>query len=355
MVYLGSEPESDTFKELNRALGGLTSQHALKKEYENYLSFLKQQDSVKYGNHIWLKEGYEAKKQYQTDIFNYLNGNIENLQFNAPGAADTVNGWVSNMTNGKIDKLVDSFDQNTLMFIANALYFKDSWLYTFEDEDFNGNPVTGAFNYIDGKRETLDMMQLTSTYIKYEHFTLEKLNGKSFEVVIIPYKNRKFQMRIMMPAGEAKHLEWLEDFTAMTFARDLRTEQDFNLFRYVNDEDFDGEVFLRMPKFKLETKVQAKDMFLNMNVTKVFSQQAELGSISDDQPLGINSILHNSVIEVTKEGTEGAAATGIELVFFSASFSGEKEVIVDRPFIFVLEDTEHNIPLLVGRVVSPLV
>ena len=126
------------------------------------------------------------------------------------------------------------------MFIANALYFKDSWLYTFEDEDFNGNPVTGAFNYIDGKRETLDMMQLTSTYIKYEHFTLEKLNGKSFEVVIIPYKNRKFQMRIMMPAGEAKHLEWLEDFTAMTFARDLRTEQDFNLFRYVNDEDFDG-------------------------------------------------------------------------------------------------------------------
>ena len=70
---------------------------------------------------------------------------------------------------------------------------------------------------------------------------------------------------------------------------------------------------------------------------------------------GISSILHNSVIEVTKEGTEGAAATGIELVFFSASFAGEKEVIVDRPFIFVLEDTEHNIPLLVGRVVSPLV
>jgi len=355
MVYLGSEPESDTYNELGRALGGLRSQQALKKEYKNYLKFLKQQDPVKYGNHIWLKEGYEAKKEYQTDIFNYLNGNIDNLQFNTPGAKDSVNGWVSNITNGKIDKLVDNFDQNTLMFIANALYFKDSWLYTFEDEDFNGNPITGAFNYLDGKQEDIDMMQLTSTYIKYEHFTLEKLNGQSFEVVMIPYKNRKFQMKIMMPAGEPKHLEWLEDFTAMTFARDLRSEKDFNLHRYVNDKEFDGEVFLRMPKFKLETKVQAKDMFLNMNVTRVFSQQAELGSISDDQPLGINSILHNSVIEVTKEGTEGAAATGIELVFFSASFSGEKEVIVDRPFIFVLEDTEHNIPLLVGRVVSPLV
>ena len=144
------------------------------------------------------------------------------------------------------------------MFIANALYFKDSWLYTFEDEDFNGNPVTGAFNYIDGKQETLDMMQLTSTYIKYEHFTLEKLNGKSFEVVIIPYKNRKFQMRIMMPAGEAKHLEWLEDFTAMTFARDLRTEQDFNLFRYVNDEDFDG-----VCKETYKNKTKAKNFYIS--------------------------------------------------------------------------------------------
>ena len=84
----------------------------MQKEYENYLSFLKQQDSVKYGNHIWLKEGYLAKKQYQEDIFNYLNGDIENLQFNTPEAADTVNGWVSNMTNGKIDK---------------EYYFTDAW------------------------------------------------------------------------------------------------------------------------------------------------------------------------------------------------------------------------------------
>ena len=95
-------------------------------------------------------------------------------------------------------------------------------------------------HYLDGKQEDINMMQLTSTYIKYEHFTMEKLNGKAFEVVKIPYKNKKFQMKLMMPAGEPQHLEWLEDFTAMTFARDLRTDQDFNLFRYVDDEEFDG-------------------------------------------------------------------------------------------------------------------
>ena len=73
-------------------------------EYKNYLNFLKKQDPVNYGNHIWLKEGYEANNDYKKDMFNYLNADIENLQFSSPGAADTVNGWAANITNGKIDK-----------------------------------------------------------------------------------------------------------------------------------------------------------------------------------------------------------------------------------------------------------
>ena len=76
----------------------------LQTEYKNYLNFLKNQDPVNFGNHIWLKEGYEAKNDYKKDVLNYLNADIENLQFSSPGAADTVNGWVANITNGKIDK-----------------------------------------------------------------------------------------------------------------------------------------------------------------------------------------------------------------------------------------------------------
>merc|ERR1719410_2671072 len=100
MVYLGSELGSDTYEELGRALGGLRSSQALKQEYRNYLNFLKKQRPVKYGNHIWLKDGYEAKKEYQDDVSSYLNGNIGNLQFSNPAAADMVNNWVSNITNG---------------------------------------------------------------------------------------------------------------------------------------------------------------------------------------------------------------------------------------------------------------
>ena len=58
-------------------------------------------------------------------------------------------------------------------------------------------------------------------------------------------------------------------------------------------------------------------------------------------------------MEVTKEGTEGAAATGIELVPFSASFGLQKNIVLDRPFIFIVQDRVNNIPVLVGRVKNP--
>ena len=65
---------------------------------------LKQQDSVQYGNHIWIKDGYLAKKEYQVDVVNYLNAELSNLEFSSPDAAQIVNSWVANKTNGKIDK-----------------------------------------------------------------------------------------------------------------------------------------------------------------------------------------------------------------------------------------------------------
>ena len=135
--------------------------------------------------------------------------------------------------------MVDRFDQNALLFITNALSFKDSWLYTFEDEDFFGNPITGDFSYLDGREENIEMMQLTSAHIKYERFTVQDLvNGKAFEVVKIPFKNQKFQMKILMPAVEPKDLMLLEHFTAYMIS--APSYSDFNLFRTDNDEDFDG-------------------------------------------------------------------------------------------------------------------
>ena len=73
------------------------------------------------------------------------------------------------------------------------------------------------------------------------------------------------------------------------------------------------------------------------------------------KPVAVSNILHKAVVKVDKDGTEGAAATGVGLVLLSGSFGRNIDVNVDRPFIFIVQDKKNNIPVLVGRVKNPLV
>ena len=104
MVFLGTKQDSNTFRELRRSLGILTSPNALRDSFKTYIKFLLKEDTVKYGNHIWVKEGYEIKDEYKNTVENYMNANITSLNFNKNTAADEVNQWVSETTNGKINK-----------------------------------------------------------------------------------------------------------------------------------------------------------------------------------------------------------------------------------------------------------
>merc|ERR1712012_1185242 len=119
MVYLGSKVDSNTYEELRKSLGILSSPTSLKESFKSFIKFLIKQNTVKYGNHIWVRDGYKIKQEYK-------NTNISSLDFNKITAAEEVNQWVSETTNGKINKIVNEFPDNALMFLANTIYFKDS-------------------------------------------------------------------------------------------------------------------------------------------------------------------------------------------------------------------------------------
>ena len=77
-------------------------------------------------------------------------------------------------------------------------------------------------------------------------------------------------------------------------------------------------------------------------------------NLAEDKKLAVSKIIQESVVKVDKDGTEGAAASGVELVLLSGSFGENVDITVDKPFIFMIEDTVNQIPVLVGRVSNPL-
>ena len=49
-------------------------------------------------------------------------------------SAEQVNGWCSNKTHGKINKIISSLSHEIIMIILNAIYFKGEWILQFEKE-----------------------------------------------------------------------------------------------------------------------------------------------------------------------------------------------------------------------------
>ena len=65
--------------------------------------------------------------------------------------------------------------------------------------------------------------------------------------------------------------------------------------------------------------------------------------------------MHKTYIDVNEKGTEAAAATSIEMSATSAPQPEEMfEMIVDRPFVFTIDDKESGETLFIGAIINPL-
>merc|ERR1712013_304510 len=325
-----------------------SSSQLLRQSYQQVVQSYRGQHSFLYGNHIWVGEGFTLKPDYQELVSSQFGSNISSLDFAGAHPEQEVNDWIEKMTGGKISNLVDSFSSGTMMFLANALYFNEKWLQPFEDKDYTGNPIKEFFYTNDGKIKVPMIQQISSKIVYGEIETQNDI----LQVVTIRYENKDFEMQIILPKG-AKGLNILED------QMKLREEQDdnshFNLFKALKNvySGYIDDIQLRMPKFKLKSKFNAADILKNLGARDVFTVEAELDKMVEGGPIGVGKVIHEAVVEVSKEGTKGAAATGVEIVLFSASFGEQKNIVLNRPFIFIVQDRVNNIPVLVGRVKSP--
>jgi len=93
-------------------------------------------------------------------IHEILHSDAENIDFNAEDSVDMVNAWVASITNGKITKMVKEFSRNTVLYLANALYFKEEWLVPFEDVNYDETPLRGSFETPTGSKDVPMIQQI---------------------------------------------------------------------------------------------------------------------------------------------------------------------------------------------------
>merc|ERR1712088_60981 len=289
MLYLGTTTNSTTEDELKNAMGGLASKNSVQCSYKNIVDVYSQEKNFKYGNKFWLQQGYDVNPNFKQKVQQILNSGAENINFNAEDSVDLVNAWVATMTNQKIKKMVEEFSSNTVLYLANALYFKEEWLVPFDDVNYDDTPLTGNFETPTGPKE-VGMIQQINSNATYGEIKIYR--DELVEVVSLPYKNNLFEMQIILPKNKAQFSR-MEDKMKLSNKRDLTETETgyFNMFSNKKNEVLDelrediSEVYLRLPTFQVRSDLDVVESLEKLGAKKVFQAgQSWLSLARDPSP-----------------------------------------------------------------------
>jgi len=246
---------------------------------------------------------------------------------------DEINRWVARQTEGKIDKILDAIDPDSPAVILNAVYFKAAWRSPFmaratSDEDFRLTPSTTV------KVATMHRQG------RYQMATRE-----GYRAIRLPYTVEALSMVVVLP-DEIGGVDGI--------ARDLDASALAALFRDLIEWK---TVNLALPRFKAGFRAELGKLFRQAGMHRAFDgNSADFSGMTArpaaDAPLAIGEVIHRTVIDVTEEGTEAAAATAIAMVAAGAPAHVEP-FVVDRPFLFYIADETTGAILFQGRISDP--
>jgi len=333
MVLNGAK--SGTYDEIKSVLGlnGLT-QDEINTNYKSVIETLSGVDGLvqfQSANSIWYRSGFSVEQNFLDVNKNYFNALVQCVDFNDPNTVNLINDWVKQNTNSKIDKIIDQTSNDMVMYLINAIYYKGTWKYQFDKTQTADFPF-----YVPGTDGVQRKMMLQETDLDY-------YSSSSYTAVDLPYGNNSYKMRIIIP-GAGSDVE--------TLLQNLNPEEFDRITGNMNKQ----RCVLKMPLFKLSFDMMLNDVLINIGMKKAFnSQQADFTNINKNGGLFISEVKQKTFIDVNEEGTEAAAVTSIG-ISKSLSIGGTPGPIylnVERPFLFMLYESNSNTILFMGKIFNP--
>jgi serpin B len=265
------------------------------------------------------------REGFLTTCSKYYSALVRGLNFDDPTSVDTINAWVEDNTNGRIEKIwEDRIEKGIVMFLINAIYFKGIWTYQFDKNDTKDD----WFYLPDGSMKRCRMMEQRGFF--------DYFKNEAFEALDLPYGDGNYSMTIFLP-------RWGSDIDSLI--EELNQE---NLNDWIGGFEKDS-IDVYIPRFKLEYETEFNNVLTRLGMGIAFnSSKADFTKMYEQGGVWIDTVKHKSFIEVNEEGTEAAAATVV--VMTKGPPSGFR---VDRPFLFMIREKISGTILFVGKIVDP--
>ncbi len=281
-------------------------------------------------NAIWGQRDYQFLASFLDLLAENYGAGLRILDFiNAPEESRiTINDWVTDQTEGRIEDLIPPglIDTLTRLVLTNAIYFNAAWQHPFSEDMTEDAP----FHLLDGGEVSVPMMRQTESFGYTE--------GDGYQVVELLYDGRELSMVILLPAtGQFEAFEGI-----------LNAQQVDEITGKLKQR----QVTLAIPKFEFESSFSLKEVLSGMGMPIAFSGGADFSGMTGNRDLFIADVVHKAFVSVDEAGTEAAAATAVVMPLAMPP-EEPVEVTIDRPFVFLIRDIDSGAILFVGRVVNP--
>jgi serpin B len=270
-------------------------------------------------NSMWIQNEYSINGNFKSGIQQWYEASINHVDFNDLGKVRTaIDQWAREATNSTIKELGLPINESTIMVLANAIYFSGKWASPFNEK----NTSNGTFICEDGTTQTVPFMhglKKKATYMETE----------DYQWVSLPFGNESFSMIFLLPK-EGKDLA------------DVLPGAEWK----ASDDAWNPSVNMALPRFKLETVKQMKEMLDAMGISKIFTQNS-LPGIAEN--LCVSFVQQNAYLEIEESGVKASAVTSSGVLEMSPEIT-LVEMNLNRPFAFAISENSSDAILFMGKI-----
>jgi serpin B len=304
---------------------------ALRKDIENGNSLTTQ---IEMADALWVGKYWHFLPGFLSLVRDYHIGEFRALNFSqSENARDEINRWVSKKTHNRINEILgpESIDKLTAMIITSAIYFKARWYHPFDIDSTHD----ATFYTLEDKKIPVPMMkqETSCTYSR----------GDTYQVIDLTYSGYDHNMLVILPDKDK--------FTEFENCLDS-----IKLNSILDDMKYTSDIRLSMPKFKFEPKYEMSNYLKSLGIKNAFEMNADFSGMTDTPGFFLNEVIHSTFISVDEYGTEAAAGLAARMVGGMPGLAEPTfiDVVIDRPFIFLITDFFSGTVLFIGRVLNPL-
>jgi serpin B len=280
--------------------------------------------SVQMNLAMWVDGRFEAHAAVRRLVSREFRTRVTGLDFRTSEARPSVERSLAEFTGSELRHLSEPLPADSSIVAVAAMVTRGPWYEPFDA----ANTADAPFTRGDGTRRTVRLM--------HQHTVARCGDADGVTRVDLPLgqgerqgeRNSELEFTVLLPAASDGLGVVIDRFSA---GPDLS---------WIPSGKF-NKLDLALPRLQIADALRL-DTLLGI-------EGVPLDGVAD-QPLHLSAVWHAAPLRLNEQGISQADRTTTKVIANSLAEPPQRQVIADRPFLFVLHHADSDLPLLVGLV-----